>query len=162
MLLSDDNEVPLENGDTIPDEVEEILRLQDEAMALLGRLRAVEPWIPPREEHGGGGRRDFRRWPVPPGVLLELHDGFHWQDADCMDMGMGGARLGHLPTWVKGPIPARLKAGDTPAVLVLADVMWKEKSGPKAGLRFEFQDEDERDHWGGALIDSLLAAHSLA
>lgn len=151
-----------ENPVDVPDDVEEILRLQDEAMALLSRLRASEPWNPPKEDHNGGGRRDFRRWPMPPDVSLKIHDGTAWHDADCLDMGVGGARLGHLPAWVKGPVPARLKAGETSAVLVLADVMWKEKNGPKAGLRFEFQDEDERDHWGGELIDSLLAAHSLA
>ena len=158
-MLLDNNDAP--NEQTIPDDVEEILRLQDEAMALLSRLRTQEPWQRPREDHGGGGRRDFRRWPVPPGVSLQIHSGLAWESADCMDMGVGGARLGQLPAWVKGPVPARLQSGDTPAVLVLADVMWKEKNGPKAGLRFEFQDEDERDHWGGELIDALLAAHSL-
>ena len=147
----------------IPDDVEEVLRLQDEALALLERLRAEEPFIRPHVAHGGG-RRDFRRWPTPPGVVIELHNGLRWVAADCLDLGVGGARVEHLPTWVRGPVPGRLVApGIASAVLVLCDVMWKDGAGKdaKAGVRFEFQDEEERELWSGALIDALLARHAL-
>jgi hypothetical protein len=42
--------------------------------------------------------------------------------------------------------------------------MWREGGGNdvKAGLRFEFQDDEERDQWSGGLIDALLARHALA
>lgn len=143
-------------------DVEEILRRQDEALALLERLRANEPFAPASAEHEGGGRRDFRRWPAPPGVTLEMHDGLDWHAADCQDMGVGGARLNSLPSWVKGPAPARLKAPGNQPVLVLADVMWRDGQAGSAGLRFEFQDDEERDQWSGALIDALLARHALS
>jgi hypothetical protein len=143
----------------IPADVTEALERQDVALALLERLRAEEPMIKPRSM-AGGGRRDFRRWPTPTGVTFELHDGKHWQDIECLDMGVGGARLSHIPTWMLGPVPARLKAPGITGVLVLADVMWRDKEG-RAGLRFEFHDDEERDLWSGALIDALLARHSL-
>ena len=143
------------------DDVEEALRLQDEALALLERLRIEEPIPPAHGEPSGGGRRDFRRWPVPDGVVLEFHDGTRWQTADCVEMGRGGVRLNMLPRWIKGPVPARLKAQGIPAVLVLADIMWREKDGTKAGMRFEFLDDEERDLWSDGLIDALLARYSL-
>ncbi len=130
-------------------------------MALLERLRAEEPFLPPQGEHTGGGRRDFRRWPTPEGVTLELHDGLRWHKTDCIDLGIGGARLSRLPSWVKGPAPARLKAPAMASVLVLADVMWHDAPAGQAGLRFEFYDEEERDQWSGGLIDALLARHAL-
>jgi hypothetical protein len=147
-----------------PGDVEEILRLQDEAMALLERLRVEEPLQPAHVDHMGGGRRDFRRWPPPEGVTLEMHDGLRWHRAECTDMGVGGARVNRLPFTVKGPVPARLKAPGIATVLVLSDVMWREGGGNdvKAGLRFEFQDDEERDQWSGGLIDALLARHALA
>ena len=56
-----------DDGDAGVDaDVEEALRLQDEAMALLERLRAEEPYRDAEHAgHTGGGRRDFRRWPAP-------------------------------------------------------------------------------------------------
>jgi len=144
----------------IPTDIEAILRRQDEALVLLERLRAEEPLAHARQQ-AGGGRRDFRRWPTPPGVTVEMHDGLKWQAAECLDMGVGGARLGRLPAWVEGPIPARLRAPGVGGVIVLADVMWKDREG-RAGLRFEFQDDEERDLWSGALIDALLAGHALS
>jgi len=39
-------------------------------------------------------------------------------------------------------------------------VMWRDKQG-KAGIRFEFTDNEERDQWSGGLIDALLARHAL-
>jgi hypothetical protein len=148
--------------DAIPDDVEEALRLQDEALTLLDRLRSEEPFQQPKGELIGGGRRDFRRWPTPPGVSVEMHDGLRYQPIHCSDMGVGGARITDLPAWVKGPVPARLKApGLGSAVIVLADVMWKDGKDGKAGLRFEFEDAEERDQWSGALIDALLARHAL-
>ena len=62
---------------------------------------------------------------------------------------------------MKGPSPARLKAAAMPSLLVLADVMWRDREG-KAGVRFEFADEEERDQWSGGLIDALLARHALS
>jgi hypothetical protein len=144
----------------VPEDVEAILHRQDEALALLERLRAEEPPVRTRQQ-AGGGRRDFRRWPTPPGVTVEMHDGLRWHPAECLDMGVGGARLGQLPTWVDGPAPARLRAPGVGGVIVLADVMWKDREG-RAGLRFEFQDDEERDLWSGALIDALLAGHALS
>ena len=143
----------------IPSEVADALLLQDEALSLLERLRAEEPFLRPKKQVGGG-RRDFRRWPTPPGVTVEMHDGLRWHPVDCLDMGVGGARLARIPGWVKGPVPARLNAPGVGSVLVLTDVMWKDREG-HAGLRFEFHDEEERDLWSGALIDALLARHAL-
>jgi hypothetical protein len=143
----------------IPADVEAALDRQDAALGLLERLRAEQPLLR-RRASAGGGRRDFRRWPTPPGVTLELHDGLRWHDIPCMDMGVGGARIERVPEWAQGPAPARLKAPGLPGILVLSDVMWKDRDG-RAGLRFEFQDEDERDAWSGALIDALLARHAL-
>lgn len=150
-----------EFDEDVPAEVEDILRRQDEAMALLERLRAEEPFLPAKQAVGGG-RRDFRRWPAPPGVTVEAHDGLRWHTLDCVDMGVGGARLAGLPDWAEGPMPARLRAPGVNAVLVLADVMWRDKKDNKAGVRFEFQDDEERDQWSGALIDALLARHALS
>ena len=124
----------------IPPDVMAALERQDAALALLERLRAEEPLLKPRAQ-AGGGRRDFRRWPIPTGVAVELHDGLRWQKVDCMDMGVGGARLGHLPDWMSGPAPARLKAPGISGVLALADVMWRDKEG-RAGVRFEFHDDE--------------------
>lgn len=143
------------------EDVEEILRLQDEAMALLERLRAEEPYHSPHGDAVGGGRRDFRRWPTPEGVTLDFHDGLQWHRADVLDLGVGGARLHSVPEWMKGPAPARLKAPGMSSVLVLTDIMWRDGTG-KAGVRFEFYDDEERDQWSGGLIDALLARHSLA
>lgn len=145
----------------LTDDVAAILHRQDEAMALLERLRAEEPYTNPLTEHTGGGRRDFRRWPTPDGVTLEVHDGLGWHKADCIDMGVGGARIRNAPAWLEGPLPARLKAPEIGSVLVLADVMWRDTGEKTAGLRFEFQDGEERDLWSGGLIDALLARHSL-
>jgi hypothetical protein len=144
----------------LPADVEEALERQDAALQLLERLRAEEPLAKPRSAIGGG-RRDFRRWPTPPGVTLEAHNGKRWSPLSCLDMGVGGVRLEKLPTWVQGPVPARLKAPGITGILVLADIMWKDREG-RAGLRFEFHDEEERELWSGALIDALLARHALA
>ncbi|MDX1933640.1 MAG: PilZ domain-containing protein [Capsulimonadales bacterium] len=143
----------------IPPDVEEALLRQDEALALLERLRAEEP-VARKKSQVGGGRRDFRRWPTPPGVTVEFHNGERWHAMDCLDMGTGGARLGQLPDWVRGPVPARLKAPGLVSVITLADVMWRDREG-KAGLRFEFLDDEERELWAAALIDALLAGHAL-
>ncbi len=146
------------------EDVEAALRRQDEALSLLERLRAAEPYRRAVSEGTGGGRRDFRRWPTPDGVTLELHNGERWTPGDCLDMGVGGARMSSLPAWAEGPFPARLKAPELPnAILVLADIMWRDgvNGAGKAGLRFEFLDEEERDAWSGALIDALLARHAL-
>jgi len=149
-------------GGELPHDVEEALRLQDEALELLQRLRELEPFVLPKAPHLGGGRRDFRRWPAPRDVTIEFHDGKSWQPVACGDLGIGGARLAHLPNWVKGPVPARLNApGLGSPVILLSDVMWREGSNGKAGIRFEFQDEEEREYWSGALIDALLAEHAL-
>lgn len=153
--LDEDDEI------IVPDDVEEILRRQDEALALLGRLRAAEPFRRPRPDTLGPRRREFRRWPIPEGVSLELHDQEQWQRAPVLDMGVGGARLAGLPEFADGPTPGRLKAPSSQAVLVLCDVMWKDTDG-RAGLRFEFLDEDERESWSGGLIDALLARHAVS
>jgi hypothetical protein len=142
------------------DEIEAALQRQEEAMALLERLRMAEPSGNKRPESPGGGRRDFRRWPAPEGLTVDLHDGSVWRKADCADIGIGGARLAAIPEWLKGPVPARLKTAVAPSVLVLMDVMWRDaKAG---GVKFEFGDPEERDEWTAALIDALLARYSLA
>ena len=149
-------------AEALSDEVEEALRRQDEALALLERLRSEEPFLTPKGDSIGGGRRDFRRWPTPPGVTVEMHDGLRWHLLQCGDMGVGGARASEMPAWVQGPVPGRLKApGMAGAVLVLTDVMWQDAREHKAGVRFEFQDAEEREQWSDALIDALLARHAL-
>jgi len=143
------------------EDVEDILRRQDEAMALLERLRLAEAGVRREPESPGGGRRQFRRWPTPPGVSIELHDGTGWKLADATDMGVGGARLKALPDWVKGPTPARLVAPKSPPVLVLSDIMWRDNNGA-AGLGFDFLDREDHELWATSLIDALLAQYSLA
>lgn len=145
----------------IPEDVEAILRRQDEALALLDRLRNEEPFRRPHADSQGARRREFRRWPMPEGVSLELYDGESWQRAPVLDMGVGGARLVSLPLFADGPTPGRLKSPSSESILVLCDVMWKDSDG-HAGLRFEFRDEDERESWSGGLIDALLARHALS
>ena len=142
------------------DDIEAALLRQDEAMALLERLRLAEPAVKDKAGPGGGGRRDFRRWPAPAGVTLDLHDGTKWQRAEVADLGIGGARLTRLPVWMDGPAPARLRGGQTAPVLVLADIMWRDGAG--GGVRFEFGDTEERDQWTATLIDALLARYALA
>lgn len=142
-------------------DIEETLRKQDEALALLERLRIAESGSATAETHSGGGRRDFRRWPAPEGMTVELHNGDGWQRVDASDLGIGGARLISVPAWLDGPVPVRLKSASGPAILALADLMWRDgKTGP-AGLRFEFQDHEERDQWTALLIDALLARYAL-
>lgn len=144
---------------TVPDEVEAALLRQDEAMALLERLRAEEPVLPPKSV-AGGGRRDFKRWPTPPTVTAQWHDGLKYRPLECVDVAVGGSCASNIPAKTEGPFPVRLNAPGTHAVLVLADIMWRSRDG-KVGLRFEFADSDERDRWAGALIDALLAHHAL-
>ena len=144
----------------VPEEVEAVLQRQDTALALLTALWAAEPFRRKVTDTKGQQRREFRRWPIPDGVTLELHDGFSWRIANVQDMGVGGARLRQLPEFADGPTPARLKTLSAQPVLVLCDVMWKDNDG-RAGVRFEFRDEDERDAWSGELIDALLASHAV-
>ncbi len=141
-------------------DIERALMRQDESMALLERLRLAEPLAKAKRDPAGGGRRDFRRWPMPAGVSLSLHDGTNWQRAYVADLGIGGARLTHLPPWMDGPAPARLASAQAPPILVLADIMWRDGAG--GGLRFEFGDSEERDQWTATLIDALLARYALA
>ena len=141
-------------------EVEVMLNRQDEALALLGRLRLAEPVGARRVAGAGGGRREARRWPTPDGVTLELHDGIRWQLADCLDLGIGGARIKALPDWANGPTPARLKVGHAGSVLALSDVMWHDSHSETSGMRFEFTDHEEQDIWAGLLVDALLARYS--
>ena len=142
-------------------EVEAALRRQDEAMALLERLRIAEPSTAEAESHIGGGRRDFRRWPAPEGVTVELHDGDGWQPASASDLGIGGVRVTTLPNGFEGPVPVRLKGTGSAAILGLADLMWRDSKTGAAGLRFEFLDPEERDQWTILLIDALLARYAL-
>jgi hypothetical protein len=151
----------MDEFDDIPDDVAAILARQDEALALLARLRAAEPHVRPRLDTVGEKRREFRRWPTPDGVTLEFHDGEKWRKVQCADMGIGGARL-HWPEGVLAPVPARLKTPATAAVLALVDVMWRDSKTNLTGVRFEFQDEEERDSWSGGLVDALLARHAVS
>jgi hypothetical protein len=147
--------------DALDADVLAALNRQDEALALLERLRRAEPVAASPAGSIGGGRRDGRRWPPPEGVTLELHDGIRWHPAECLDLGVGGARLRPLPDWANGPTPARLKAGRLGSVLALSDVMWHDSHGDISGLRFEFSDHDDRELWAGLLIDALLARYAL-
>ena len=143
-------------------DVEAALRRQDEAMSLLERLRIAEPPAPQSDDPAvGGGRRDFRRWPAPEGITLEMHDGSRWQPAVSSDLGVGGARLTAVPAWLTGPVPVRLRGMSGPAVLTLGDVMWRDEAAGAAGLRFEFSDAEEYDQWTAMLIDALLARYAL-
>ncbi len=143
------------------EEIEDALQRQDEALALLERLRIAEPAVPNIDGHAGGGRRESRRWPAPKGISIDMHDGNRWQPAPCSDLGIGGLRLTSVPGWLQGPVPVRLKGAGGPAILALGDLMWRDGvSG--AGMRLEFQDPEERDQWTATLIDSLLARYALA
>jgi hypothetical protein len=147
--------------DTTEEDVEEALRRQDEALALLEQLRVRESASTQTGENSGGGRRDFRRWPAPKEITAEMHDGSRWQPAECSDFGIGGARLSAVPTWLNGPVPVRLKGTTGTAVLALGDLMWRDAANDAAGLRLEFQDTEERDLWTATLIDALLARYAL-
>lgn len=155
---------PLVNEDIemIPADVEEALRLQDEALALLERLRTTSSFRRNRKDRGPEKRRQFRRWPAPPNLVLELHDGKAWNRIAVLDIGVGGARIEALPRWMQGPAPCRLSAPAVEGVLVLADIMWR--TGPQggAGIRFEFDDPEEREVWSDGLIDALLAQHAVS
>jgi len=142
------------------DDIEAALRRQDEAMMLLERLRLAEP-AGATQEATGGGRRDFRRWPAPEGVAVEMHDGSAWQPAPSSDLGIGGVRLTTVPSWLDGPVPVRLRGVSGPAVLTLGDLMWRDEQTGAAGLRFEFSDPEEHDLWTAILIDALLARYAL-
>ena len=142
-------------------DVEAILNRQDEAMALLERLRLAEPAGTQRHVAVGGGRRDFRRWPTPEGVTLDLHDGTRWHGINCLDLGVGGARVKGLPDWANGPTPLRLKLDRQGTVLALSDVMWHDTHAGTSGIRFDFLDAEEREAWAGLLVDALLARYSL-
>ena len=142
-------------------ELDAALRKQDDALALLERLQLAEPSRPKAADAPGGGRRDFRRWPAPEGVTVELHDGSGWQAAAASDLGVGGVRLTEVPGWLDGPVPVRLR-GSGPAVLVLGDLMWRDGPAGPAGLRFEFADAEDHDLWTALLIDALLARYALA
>ena len=60
------------------------------------------------------------------------------------------------------PVPVRLRRENTTVALVLADMMWRDTQEELAGMRFEFVDNEARDHWAVNLIDALLAAYALA
>lgn len=137
------------------------LRKQDDALALLERLRVSEPSAPKSADASGGGRRDFRRWPAPEGVTVELHDGVGWRVAPSSDLGVGGARLAPVPAWLDGPVPVRLRGAAGSAVLTLGDLMWRDTATHSAGLRFEFADAEDHDLWTALLIDALLARYAL-
>ena len=147
--------------DAAEDDIEAALRRQDEALALLERLRIVEPTGPKSSDAIGGGRRDFRRWPAPDGIAVEMHDGSGWQPAVFSDLGIGGARLTAVPAWLNGPVPVRLRGVSGPAILTLGDVMWRDGQTGAAGLRFEFSDAEEHDQWTALLVDALLARYAL-
>ena len=145
-------------------ELDAALRKQDEALALLERLRIAEASAAKPADAPGGGRRDFRRWPAPEGVTVELHDGGGWQPVPSSDLGVGGARLTAVPAWVDGPVPVRLRGAAGPAILTLGDLMWRDGAGGTngaAGLRFEFSDAEDHDLWTAMLIDALLARYAL-
>ncbi len=143
------------------EDIEAVLQREDQALALLDRLRITEPAAPMPDSVSGGGRREGRRWPMPEGVTVELHDGERWQALPASDLGIGGVRVTSLPTWLEGPAPARLRGINGFAVLALADLMWRDGQTGAAGLRFEFQDTEERDQWTAMLIDALLARYAL-
>ncbi len=141
-------------------EMDAALRKQDEALALLERLRIAEGSGPKPADAPGGGRRDFRRWPAPEGITVEMHDGSGWQPVLSSDLGVGGARLTAVPAWLDGPVPVRLR-GSGPSVLTLGDLMWRDGISGAAGLRFEFSDSEDHDLWTAMLIDALLARYAL-
>ena len=138
------SDIEIEEEDLSGEEdVEAALRRQDEALMLLERLR------------------DFRRWPAPKGVTVEMHDGSAWQPVSTSDLGIGGVRLSAVPAWLDGPVPVRLRGVSGPAVLPLGDLMWRDAGTGAAGLRFEFSDPEEHDLWTAILIDALLARYAL-
>jgi hypothetical protein len=151
--------------DDLDRDVLEAFRRQDEALLLLDRLRSEEPYLcgPPGGSDKGipAERRRHRRWSPPAGVVLELHDGRTWHMLPCCDIGVGGARTDHLPAWANGPTPVRLRIPYCGSVIALADVMWCEENVCRAGIRFEFLDEEERTRWCEGLVEALLAGQAI-
>lgn len=145
----------------ITPDVDEALRRQDEALAQLEKLRATSRLRRRRTDQTGGKRRQSRRWPVPSGITVELFDGDAWMHVPVVDIGVGGVRVASLPTWMIGPAPCRLSSPTVEGIIVLCDVMWRTRDATEAGLRFEFDDADERDTWTEGLIDALLARFSV-
>ncbi|MFY7951482.1 MAG: PilZ domain-containing protein [Armatimonadaceae bacterium] len=145
----------------ISPEVDEALRRQDEALAQLEKLRATSRLRKKRADQSGGKRRQSRRWPVPEGIVVELFDGDRWATVPVVDIGVGGVRVATLPNWMIGPAPCRLSSPTVEGIIVLCDVMWRTGDATLAGLRFEFDDADERDTWTEGLIDALLARFSV-
>lgn len=139
-------------ADAGEEEIELILRRQDDALELLGRLREIEPIITTSSQP----KRDIHRWRSSAAIKVEFHDGHQWHLVECSDIGVGGARLRSLPTWAEGPCPVRLSNVTSPGVLALSDVMWKNEDNGCTGIHFEFLDQEERDTWTNCLIDGLL------
>jgi len=164
MRLFDDNDHDVLNDvSEVSDEVEAILGRQEQALRLLEQLRADLPLNSKRRRKGvGGGRRDFRRWPTPETVSIEIHDSRHWHLLDSLDCGVPGVRVAALPSWVgDGPVVVRVTTPDSGPVLALGDIMWRDKKTRTAGIFFEFQTEDDREAWGEGLIEALLSRHAL-
>lgn len=148
--------------DSEMEDIEAILERQEKAMNLLERLRMEEPIRIGGADLGGGGRRDFRRWPTPDSVQTEWHDGTRWQPVSCLDIGIAGGRFREWPQEAETPVPMRLRRDNTTVALILADMMWRDMQEGLAGMRFEFVDNEARDHWAVNLIDALLAQYALA
>lgn len=143
-----------------PADVERLLARQENALALLERLREADP-LPLTDEEiapsvlatNADPRRETARAILPPHVRLDLHDGRAWQAVPCDDIGVGGAHVSALPEWAAGPTPARLLATppSSPAPLCLADIMWRDAAQGTAGLRFEFLSVEEQTLWAACL-----------
>ena len=145
-------------------DLERALARQEEALALLERLRASDPLpltdgeadVPaPPPASPADPRRESGRQAMPGHARLELHDGKMWQIVPCDDIGTGGARASALPEWAAGPTPARLHTSppSRPAALCLSDIMWRDTAQGTAGLRFEFLSTEEQELWADILRD---------
>lgn len=150
------------HGNAMPHDLEAVLERQEAALQLLEQLRADMPMTRRRRRGVGGGRRDFRRWPTPDTVTVDLHDGRQWHRVETLDCGVPGVRVIGLPAFVgEGPAVARLTTPEGGVVLVLADVMWRDAKAGTAGLFFEFQTDSDREAWSEGIIEALLSRHAL-
>ena len=147
--------------DEIDPDVDEALRLQDEALSQLEKLRSGSTLRRRNADRSGGKRRQFRRWPAPEGIRFELYDGTRWEAVTVADIGVGGVRVLSLPIWMIGPAPCRLSTPTVEGIIALSDVTWRTRNSSEAGIRFEFDDADERELWTEGLIDALLARFSV-
>lgn len=165
MQIVDDFELPvgIQGGEVPPVRQRGgVVTTREEAISLLGPLSAALALTRRKRTGKGGGRRDSRRWTPPEKVTFEIYDGATWHPVEALDCGIPGVRVADLPGFVgEGPALLRLTTPDSGAVLVTGDVMWQDPSAGTAGLRFTFQNDEDREAWFEGLVEALLSRHAM-